>query len=99
MSFPKAKLGDVAEVDRSGVDPSRIGIGTKYIGLEHITADGLTLNVPAVDPGELASTKFAFSKNHVLFGKLRPYLRKITRPPFSGICSTDAYRAISETGS
>jgi type I restriction enzyme S subunit len=42
-----------------------------------------------VDPGDLASTKFAFTPRHLLYGKLRPYLAKIARPDFEGICSTD----------
>jgi type I restriction enzyme S subunit len=42
-----------------------------------------------VGKGELASNKFRFGPNHILFGKLRPYLKKIARPNFEGICSTD----------
>jgi type I restriction enzyme, S subunit len=42
-----------------------------------------------VQNGDLASTKFMFSKEHILYGKLRPYLRKIARPNFGGVCSTD----------
>ena len=37
----------------------------------------------------LLSTKFAFTERHVLFGKLRPNLGKVTLPGHSGICSTD----------
>ncbi|MDQ2917802.1 MAG: restriction endonuclease subunit S, partial [Pseudomonadota bacterium] len=32
---------------------------------------------------------FAFTSKHLLYGKLRPYLAKIARPTFAGICSTD----------
>ena len=39
--------------------------------------------------GELASNKFQFGPNHILFGKLRPYLAKVVCPDFEGICSTD----------
>ena len=37
----------------------------------------------------MKSSKFAFSEDHVLYGKLRPYLAKIALPDFDGICSTD----------
>ncbi|MEA5507557.1 restriction endonuclease subunit S [Halotia wernerae UHCC 0503] len=42
-----------------------------------------------VDNGELASSKFQFTEQHILYGKLRPYLAKIACPEFSDICSTD----------
>ena len=45
--------------------------------------------VEIVENGDLAVSKFAFTEAHVLFGKLRPYLRKVIRPTFSGVCSTD----------
>ena len=90
MNIPLVRLGTVAEIERHGVDPDQILPGTSYVGLEHIQGDDGTLSaVNRVNPGDLASTKFAFSEKHVLFGKLRPYLRKIARPDSSGICSTD----------
>jgi type I restriction enzyme S subunit len=60
-----------------------------YVGLEHIDSDGNFVGVKAVDAGELASNKFRFGRDHILFGKLRPYLKKTARPDFEGICSTD----------
>lgn len=89
MSYPSVRLGDVAEIEREGVNPAVISIATNYVGLEHISSDGSFSEITKVEPGDLASTKFAFSDRHVLFGKLRPYLRKTARPSFSGICSTD----------
>lgn len=35
------------------------------------------------------SIKNAFSNNSVLYGKLRPYLRKYYKPSFSGVCSSE----------
>jgi type I restriction enzyme S subunit len=89
MTWHAVKLREVATIDRQQVDPSAIEAGTNYLGLEHIAAGGRILGSQSVDPGELASTKFKFSPQHVLFGKLRPYLAKIATPDFSGICSTD----------
>ena len=89
MSWIKRPLGEVASIDRSGIPPELISDGTTYVGLENMTGDGMFLDVREVDNGELASTKFAFNENHVLYGKLRPYLRKTTRPDFRGVCSTD----------
>jgi type I restriction enzyme S subunit len=88
-SISVAALGDVADIDRVGVDPSSIKAGTLFVGLENITGDGTFKDVKPVEAGGLASTKFKFSPAHILYGKLRPYLRKVARPHFTGICSTD----------
>jgi type I restriction enzyme S subunit len=82
-------LGDVASVVRTMIEPSEIGEGTFYVGLENITSGGGFNGVAVLKPGEVASTKFVFSKHEVLFGKLRPYLAKVARPHFGGVCSTD----------
>jgi len=37
----------------------------------------------------LKSNKARFTDKHILFGKLRPYLVKVVRPDFPGVCSTD----------
>jgi type I restriction enzyme S subunit len=88
-SVPEVALGDVASIVRTTVEPGEISEGTFYIGLENIIQGGGLDGVVAVHPGELASTKFVFGQNEVLFGKLRPYLAKIARPNFGGVCSTD----------
>jgi len=82
-------LGEVAAIERSVTQPADIVNGTMYLGLEHIESGGKILGAKPVSKGELASPKFNFSEKHVLYGKLRPYLAKISCPNFSGICSTD----------
>jgi type I restriction enzyme, S subunit len=82
-------LESVAKIERDGINPSDIVSGTAYVGLENIESGGAFVNVRDVDRGELASNKFLFTEQHVLYGKLRPYLAKIARPEFQGICSTD----------
>lgn len=89
MSWPIAALGDVAAIERKSISPSQIPSGSRYVGLEHIESGGASLTFGEVANGELASNKFCFGPNHILFGKLRPYLAKIVCPDFSGICSTD----------
>jgi len=89
VSWPTVTLGEVADIVREGVDPQHVPASTRYVGLEHIGSNGELDVSDIVEPRSLASTKFAFTAEHVLFGKLRPYLRKVARPPFAGICSTD----------
>lgn len=62
----------------------------KYIGLEHIGQGTLRL-CGCGHSSEVASNKYFFQQNDVLFGKLRPYFRKVVRAPFDGICSTDIW--------
>lgn len=62
----------------------------KYIGLEHIEQEGLRLNGIGKST-DVTSNKFIFKEDDVLFGKLRPYFRKVVKPNFSGICSTDIW--------
>ena len=61
-----------------------------YIGLEHIEQETLRLNSVGVS-SDVTSNKFKFKSNDVLFGKLRPYFRKVAQPKFDGICSTDIW--------
>ena len=85
----RVALQDVATIERDIVEPDQIKAGTLYVGLENIESGGRLMDVRPVEAGELASSKFQFTPRHVLFGKLRPYLAKIARPDFEGICSTD----------
>lgn len=87
MSF--VALKNLAEIERNGIPPEKIVSGTNYLGLEHIEAGGRIISSDPVDTGDLASTKFRFGPDHLLYGKLRPYLAKIALPDFEGVCSTD----------
>ena len=61
---------------------------TAYISLEHIkSGTNRILDYGSTD--DVKSTKSVFSSGDVLSGKLRPYLNKVCRPDFDGVCSTD----------
>src|SRR3972149_5820435 len=61
-----------------------------YIALEHIEEDKLRLS--RYDHSSIVtSNKYRFDENNFLFGRLRPYFRKVVKPKFSGICSTDIW--------
>ncbi|WP_084717785.1 restriction endonuclease subunit S [Streptacidiphilus carbonis] len=87
--FPLTKLGMAATIERIAIQPSEIDDTTPYIALENIQRGGKIINVESAGAAEIASAKFRFTDKQVLFGKLRPYLAKISRPTFSGVCSTD----------
>lgn len=83
-------LGELISIAPVSVEPAMCS-GVKYVGLEHIekVTGRLLENEAAAD--ELKSLKFRFSADSLLYGKLRPNLRKLAMPDFSGICSTDIY--------
>ncbi len=83
-------FGECAELVRDTVDPEQINPDVPYIGLEHIGEQSLSL-LGIGRAEDVTSTKFRFKKGDILFGKLRPYFRKVVRAPFDGICSTDIW--------
>ena len=84
-----APLSEIATIERNSISPADIKSGSRYVGLDHIETGGGAIRFGSVTKGELASSKFQFGPNHILFGKLRPYLAKVVCPDFEGICSTD----------
>ena len=87
--WPHYTLSTVAVIERKAVKPAEITGKEYYVGLEHVSSDGEFLAVETAGKAGLRSNKFAFTEDHVLYGKLRPYLSKIAAPDFAGICSTD----------
>lgn len=83
-------LGDWAKLRKETVHPKDLKIECSYIGLEHIEQGKLHLSSVGSSI-EVTSTKQRFYEGDILFGKLRPYFRKVARPNFDGICSTDIW--------
>ena len=59
-----------------------------YIGLEHIEPN-TTRIIGHGFARDTKSTKTRFFSGSILYGKLRPYLNKVSIPDFDGVCSTD----------
>ena len=82
-------FGECAELCSEKVDPQFFR-DSPYIGLEHIEQQ--TLSISGSGWGvDVNSQKQKFKKGDILFGKLRPYFRKVVIAPFDGICSTDIW--------
>ncbi len=84
------RLGDYCEQDRTTIRPGD-GRKLRYVGLETIES-----GTGVFQRGELSKTpetpqanSFRFGPEHVLYGKLRPYLNKVAIPDFEGKCSTE----------
>lgn len=62
----------------------------RCIELEHIEKETGKL-ISVSDSSTHTSVKNKFATNDVLFGKLRPYLKKYYKPDFEGVCSTEIW--------
>ena len=82
-------FGDCAALVRDTVSPAE-ALGAPYVGLEHIGEGTLSLVGRGV-AADVTSAKFRFRGRDILFGKLRPYFRKVVMAPFDGVCSTDIW--------
>ena len=82
-------LGNIAGEVRRGVNPDEIEPETPYIGLEHMPRKSIALAEWGTAK-EVQSTKLAFKKGEILFGKIRPYFHKVGVAMVDGVCSTDA---------
>lgn len=85
----KGSLGDLIQEPAERIDPGQAdGTSGHYVGLEHIgQGTGRISSVGRV--ADVVSQKTIFQPGDILYGKLRPNLRKVARPDFGGICSTD----------
>ena len=64
--------------------------GTRYVGMEHIEQGAGSL-LGTISSDDVLSNTFAFSKGDVLYGRLRPYLKKVIVADFDGCCSTEIF--------
>jgi len=85
----QVKLKEFAELVNQPYQPSSEE-NLNYIGLEHIEQQTLRLNGIG-NSSDVISQKHKFVAGDILFGKLRPYFRKVVRPSFDGVCSTDIW--------
>lgn len=87
------RLGDVCVLDKQqGQHPD-----LPYLGLEHIESGTGRFDLSANNPDAKSST-FRFSSKHVLYGRLRPYLKKVALPKSNGRCSTEIFPILPKDG-
>jgi type I restriction enzyme S subunit len=82
-------LGEVARIYRDIVQAPDMSGSELYLGLDCIESGGRIIRWTTTGTEQVKSSKFRFNSNHILMGKLRPYLGKISLPNNSGLCSTD----------
>lgn len=93
MSIPKGweevRLGDIISIKSEKYTPNKNEV-KKCIELEHLEQNtGILLEY--TNSNLQKSTKNVFKKGQVLFGKLRPYLKKYYLAEFDGVCSSEIW--------
>ena len=84
--WQKRRLGEVCSFDkRQGIHRD-----LPYVGLENIESHTARF-IGSTEPQSMKSSTFRFSREHVLYGRLRPYLNKVLAPDFEGHCSTEIF--------
>lgn len=93
-------FSDVCEISSALVDPRK----DEFLDLRHVgganiesKTGGLIELTTAREEG-LISGKFVFDESMVLYSKIRPYLMKVARPDFRGLCSADIYPLSAKKG-
>jgi len=80
------RLGEVCAIDKvHGIHRS-----LPYVGLENIESRSARF-IGSLEPQSVKSSTFRFSSEHILYGRLRPYLNKVIAPTFEGHCSTEIF--------
>ena len=87
--WKRFRLGDIVSINATKINPE-ISNSCPCIELEHLSQDtGQILGF--VESSNQKSIKNSFQKGQILFGKLRPYLRKFWRAEFDGVCSSEIW--------
>lgn len=85
-----SEFGEFVKREKRSFNPTISKETIPCIELEHISqiTGKILSSVPSI---EQLSVKTVFNRGQVLFGKLRPYLRKYAQPDFDGVCSSEIW--------
>src|SRR5690554_4019024 len=89
-NLTKIEFGKIAERSKLKYNPKSSTENYPCIELEHLS-QGSGILIGYVDSSLQKSVKNKFNKGDVLFGKLRPYLKKFLLAPFDGVCSSEIW--------
>lgn len=83
--WEEKKLRDICEFDKT-----KNTRDLPYVGLENIESNSGKF-IGSFENFKVKSDTFYFNSNHILYGRLRPYLNKVLIPNFEGHCSTEIF--------
>ena len=100
IAHQKTTLGEVCQIMGTLVDP-KLSEHRKLLhvgGANIVSQTGELIGLQTAEQEELISGKYLFSSEDLLYSKIRPYLRKVALPDFTGLCSADIYPIRPQTG-
>lgn len=84
------RLSEICSPSKARINPLTATESYLCVELEHLSQEtGRLLGYS--ETSDLKSQKSVFQKNDILFGKLRPYLRKYLFADFDGVCTTEIW--------
>ena len=90
QNWEEKKLGKIVTIKSAKYNAEKEKISYKCIELEHLSSETGRL-LGYVDSVNSGSIKNKFKTGDVLYGKLRPYLKKYLQTPFDGVCSSEIW--------
>lgn len=88
LTWKIVKIDDIAIQKKAKINLDTSLEEFNYIGLEHMPQGNIGLN-NWESSNKVSGNKSLFENGDILFGKLRPYFKKVGIAPVPGICSTD----------
>ena len=84
------KIKDYITKSKDKIDPKKVNDDLRCVELEHINQEtGIFKGLTNIK--QQSSIKNVFNKSDLLFGKLRPYLKKYWYATFNGACSSEIW--------
>lgn len=92
-SWDLVKLEKSIDIKKGQVDPKQQPYKTMlHVGSEHIKSNtGRFTKLKTNQELRISSGNYHFTKEDILYSKIRPYLNKVALPEFEGTCSADMY--------
>ncbi|MDA1542432.1 restriction endonuclease subunit S [Bacillus cereus group sp. LD113LC] len=92
------EFGYFAKIDNKMTKDFNFYRNYPHIGIDNIEKNtGRLIRYKSVEEENLASNKYLFTEEHIIYSKIRPYLNKVAIPDFKGLCSADAYPILVNT--
>jgi len=89
-TWRKYEFGELVKIGKKKHNPKKSKDNYKCIELEHLAQEDGQI-IGNTESSKQNSIKSIFEPGQVLFGKLRPYLKKYAIPNFRGVCSTEIW--------
>ncbi len=86
-------LSEACSIESSLVSPKSEAYRlSPHVAPDNIeSATGVLFGIKTCAEDRVISGKYTFDSRDVLYSKIRPYLRKVALPTFTGLCSADMY--------